>query len=1343
MEPYSARLVITRPEAKPEADSETSPSTAADTPFEARWVESDGQMSKPFALEPPLSRDDATDLRWYLERYHEFIGAGTRVRAGKVEAKIDGWGRALFDAAFGTVEGTNVYRNLLDAEKRGRPVLLTLGTAEPDVLVQPWELMRDTKGPLAFRGVSIRRQLEGAKPLEMMELRLPLRLLLIVSRPGDAGFIDPRTSVRPLLDGLDRLPKGSVEVEFCEPPTLDELEERISQARRKKQPFHIVHFDGHGTYMPRVGVGALCFEDDDRKNDLVTGQRLGDLLSRLEVPLVILEACRTSDLSEQPVFGSVAPALPQSGVGSVVAYSHSIHIEASRLLVQRFYRELADGMSVGQALSETRVLLRAKPHRWLKRGPNPPTVKLQDWFVPQLYQVGPDLSLVTDGLDLEKDTDSEPGAMLSTSWEARMHGFPPEPHYGFQGRAWELLELGRAFEKHNAVVLAGMGGMGKTALSREAAAWWLRIERFDEAVFCSFEHIRNVDRAVQILGQALEGLAFTQRPPEEQQAAAVALFRKRKMLLVWDNFESTLAHYQPKQQGGDSASSVLAFDGDQRAALHTFYRSLTDGQPKGRLLVTCRPEDTGLHRVKQSTLQGLARHDSLYLLTAIADQKGFELERQGYERPEIESLLDTLNDHPLSISLVAPHLAGLTPKEIQTDFAHHLDRFQNLDAEEGRNRSLHASLAFSTSRLSEDAHAVLPYLAWFQGGAFEAQIRAFTELDEEAWARVRAELESTALVRVETMPMFKTPFIHFHPTLPFAARASEVPDVDDAEQRFLAVYLSVSGETDRALRGEAAGAGMILMTHEEANFRSASERAFDRVERQAGWHMANTLQLYLGMAARRQERDTLAAWVRRQMPQNAALDQPTCASIRSHAEGLFAQGKLQEAVDTLQGLATRLENEGLANDADSASQLGLTYGILGQILVQARQPELAIQANWHAIEHFEKAPGEGARGNVAAALGDVANALSILGRYDEALEASEQGLKIDEELAQHRNAAVGHGQYAQILKSKGRYAEADARYQKALDLARQVGDLALQGAFLQHQGTLSRHRGDLSRSADLFEQAIGLFQQANDSGAEMQTYDLLASTEMLRGHLDAAEAWYGRSRELAEKLGDQTQLAVTAANTGILLQKRAEQTEAPSERVTLLRRAVASIEQSLTLHLERKNQVGAAASHFQIGVLHSMLGDLDRAENQLLEGLRISESLKLPAVYKDYNALAKVAEARGDDEAAAMWSAKRDATHAEARVRARGDGGGQVTLSEKAAHAFLGLAQAVHAVRTSEDEMPAEIVEMLAQLAGQSEPLGSAGVFLETFARGGSPTVPAGLPEPLPKILGGLLASLE
>ena len=44
-----------------------------------------------------------------------------------------------------------------------------------------------------------------------------------------------------------------------------------------------------------------------------------------------------------------------------------MHVEAARLLVERFYRELCAGRSVGRALEEARAGLQAHPARWLER----------------------------------------------------------------------------------------------------------------------------------------------------------------------------------------------------------------------------------------------------------------------------------------------------------------------------------------------------------------------------------------------------------------------------------------------------------------------------------------------------------------------------------------------------------------------------------------------------------------------------------------------------------------------------------------------------------------------------------------------------------------------------------------------------------------------------------------------------------------------------------------------------------------------------------------------------------------------------------------------------------------
>jgi hypothetical protein len=827
--PYEVRLLVNR----------------RDDRLEAFWI--DGQPSQPFTLTLPLSDRDRDELRWYLEVYQQYAGPGDRARAAGTEKQIEQWGRRLFDALFDSRDGDVVYRNL-DAARR-RPCLLTLGSTDPDVLGQPWELMRDRqKQLLVFQGITVRRQLVGAVPFADRRLTLPLRVLLIVSRPRDVGFIDPRNSIAPMMDALDVLPEGTVAVDFCDPPTLARLEEMLSAARDRQTPYHLVHFDGHGSYVPEFGVGSLAFEKSDETMDLVPSRKLGDLLA-VEVPLVLLEACRGSDLSDQPVFGSVAPALLQSGVGSVVAFSHSVHVEAARRFVERFYRELAAGRTVGEALGRARQRLYTERGRWLHLGPNAATVDLEDWFIPQLYQVGDDPVLF-------EQADGQPAAEREGRDEIKLPGFPPEPPYRFHGRARELLTLERAFRRYPALVLGGGGGMGKTALAREAAHWWRRTGRFDHAVFCSFEQKAGAEQVVQLLGRALEGDAFSARSAEEQWQAAVRLFRKRRVLLVWDNFESTL----PVYQHGEQTDSPLVFSEQSRAQLRKLYGELTAGNlPKlgGRLLVTCRPEETLLPGIKKVALGGLARPDSLHLLAAILDREGIAT-----DRADVDELLKMLGDHPLSISLVAPHFRTLTPKKIREEFGSLLERFKDETAAEGRNRSLLASLEFSKRHLSPEAQRLLPYLAWFEGGVFERSLLKFMGMTAEAWGPIRSELVATALVAVEELEQFSTPYLRFHPTLPHAARRDEVPTAVEAEQRFVAVYLDVRRMVERALRGRQPAAGMALLAREEANCRSAIARAFRCDARHQGWEMADTLGKYLEMAGRLRERDALVAWVR-------------------------------------------------------------------------------------------------------------------------------------------------------------------------------------------------------------------------------------------------------------------------------------------------------------------------------------------------------------------------------------------------------------------------------------------------------------------------------------------------
>src|SRR5262249_25088258 len=144
---------------------------------------------------------------------------------------------------------------------------------------------------------------------------------------------------------------------------------------------------------------------------------------------------------------------------------------------------------------------------------------------------------------------------------------------------------------------------------------------------------------------------------------------------------------------------------------------------------------------------------------------------------------------------------------------------------------------------------------------------------------------------------------------------------------------------------------------------------------------------------------------------------------------------------------------------DPTFQLAVTLGTLGQVLNECGTSARAIPILREAADLFaalvEKVGGHpwetllvlpdhvkatSVLGNLAAAMGDRANALLGAGKHDEALAESEKALRIRDKQGDQRNLAAGHGRPASILRAAGRHDEADARYDLALTAARQAGD---------------------------------------------------------------------------------------------------------------------------------------------------------------------------------------------------------------------------------------------------------------------------------------------------------------
>lgn len=390
-------------------------------------------------------------LRWYIEEYPERPIDPAPAIAGEVEEELEQLGEALFDALLGQPASEPVRERVSGAMDRLR-VEIVADTLAADAL--PWELLRDptTGTDLALTARSFTRTTTAAMGGPAAHRKdEAIRILLVIARPEGRLDVPFRSIAEPLLRELTAA-RASAEVDVLRPPTFEQLQKVLRDARSASRPYDLVHFDGHGLFDPDHGGGALVFESGDETAELVTGERLGKELVAGAVPLLVLNACRSAASHQGLSYGSVARGALESGLAAVVAMRFNVYVATAAVFVGGLYRVLGEGRDLQEAVANARRLLTQRTdHHGL------PAVR--DWCVPTVYQTAP-VRLAARGS----------GFMRATIERA----LPPEPRHGFVGRDEVFVEVEAALVRSPTVVLRALPGQGKTTLATEFARWYVR-----------------------------------------------------------------------------------------------------------------------------------------------------------------------------------------------------------------------------------------------------------------------------------------------------------------------------------------------------------------------------------------------------------------------------------------------------------------------------------------------------------------------------------------------------------------------------------------------------------------------------------------------------------------------------------------------------------------------------------------------------------------------------------------------------------------------------------------------------------------------------------------------------
>jgi tetratricopeptide (TPR) repeat protein len=1096
-----------------------------------------------------LTDQDREDIRWYLEDFLQYPHDPAPNIAARIEEHMDEIGTELFKSLFQSSDDARDLWATLRTHLNETRVEIVTTVAEATSI--PWELLRDPKTdvPLALRARSfVHAHPQAAQVPQIPEAEAgPIHILLVICRPGGRDDVPFRSVASRLVKGLSEDARALFQLDVLRPPTFEQLGRVLRHAKSNGQPYHIVHFDGHGGYVdatrsgnllisaPRSGShGYILFENPvlGVNTQLVDGHAIGSLLAETDVPVLVLNACRSAytnpptfpvvaeSKSDDPhsqvrAFGSLAQEVMDAGATGVVAMRYTVYVATAAQFVADLYASLTQGHTLGEAVTLCRKQLADAPLRDIDYELR----RLQDWSVPVVYEAA-SISLfpAPDTSDVLTITLNEnQGTPSRDNLDPKL---PKIPDAGFFGRDETILALDRAFDAQKIVLLHAYAGSGKTATIGEFARWYALTGGVPGPVlFTSFEQYqplaRVLDRIGDHFGSELErtGIHWLALDDCERRNVALQVLKQKPVLWIWDSVEPV---------AGFPSGTESAWNKEEQQELVDFLRDCKETKAKF-LLTSRRDERRWLSDLPaRITIPPMPMWERVQFARAIAEKHGRRLTKIGDWRP----LLEFTQGNPLTITVVVGQALrdGLDAREQIGAFVERLRAGEAAfddELSEGRSRSLGASLSYGFEHaFSEGERRQLALLHLFQGFVNVGVLRLMGD-SEADWClpEVRGLTSESGIVLLD--------------------RADEIGLLTAIGGGYYAIHPALPwffGNLFNQYYTSAAGGGEDLR----------AARAFVEA---MGW------------------------WGNYYLDQYGAGDRDVIAALTAEEANLLHARKLARmygwwhaVIGAMQGLRTlyshtgrraewaRLVDEIVPDFADSDTDGPLPGRGAAWSLVTKYHVRLAREARqWAEAEHLQR-PCVGWDRKQAAA----------------ALAASPKALDDAQRKAIY-NLAESLNELGEIQRELGQ-SECVAAYEESLMLSKRIGDCTIVATCAFNLGTAYN---DISTLRDL----------------------------------DQAERWYQRSLELHEER-DLLGRAHCLGQLGLVVYERFKEARAakkPGEE--LLQHINAALQYyQQALGMFPPNAVGdLAVTHNQLGIIYQNAGNLDRALSHYRESIRYEE----------------------------------------------------------------------------------------------------------------------------------------
>jgi tetratricopeptide (TPR) repeat protein len=1113
--------------------------------------------SSPLAC--PFDDDTLEDLRWYLEDYLRAPFGVYGERGPEVENRLGQWGTALFSAVFGTSEARDAY---LRMRNRGRRVELVFRSSSHRLLGLPWELIQDParQRPLALELANIGRSLPAnglAEPMPVQAGRM--RVLMVIARPAGTGDVGYRMIARPLMERLQAV-QGQVDLVVLRPPTLNALQGELESAARAGVPFQVVHFDGHGMLLSRGKAsqralhhgdsdGVLVFERPGGGPDHVPASRLAEVLRTGQVAVAVLNACQSGAVGGD-LGAAVATRLLQEGIASVVAMAYAVYAVAAAEFMTAFYDRLFAGDAVGAAVAAGRQRLFERRLRPSPKGEMP----LADWLVPVHY-LRSDVSFpqITTGstanLDEVLDQLRQPALSSTGSGDLDTVG-------SFTGRDELFYQLEAAAWRKRVMVIVGPAGTGKTELAKAFGRWWGDTGGADspESVFwlscepgmASF----GLDRVITQIGLRVIGSEFAYLESAEQRAIVERLLATRRMLLIWDNFETVRSMPDP-------TGVIRPVDGAGCAELQDFLTRLA-GAGHSTVIITSRTPEDWLGDICRIPVGGLASHEA----AEYAEELLLPYPAAGPRRATrvFGELMEWLGGHPLSMRLVLPHLSTTGPEEL-------LDGLRGLDSslgytdlEEGLISSLAASITYSFIHLGDVTRRLLAALCLLQGVADADVLMHFSQAplvperfrgaSRHDWQAALADAARTGL-----LTPIDTATYQIHPALPaFLAsqwrreESTRYPEMrDDATRALLVAHVGLGQRLSRQIESGDAALAYEVLDLQRRTLSSLLEYALAHGLWEEAQAIAQPLTHFWETRGMDRESD---AWAERaRIATESAGDKPPALGSPAGSLWLFAiggragrqlrAGRLDEAERAYRQILVMLQAQ--VPSQEQEEDLAIAFHQLGRVAQE--RGNLDDAEDWY-LKSLAAEQDSGNQLGISASFHQLGRLCQEQGRLGDAENWYLKSLAIEEELDNKPGMAASYGQLGVLAEDRERLDDAEDWYLKSLAIEGDLGDERGMARVFHQLGMVAQKRGRLDDAENWYLKSLAIEEELDNKPGMAASYGQLGVLAEDRGRLDDAEDWYLKSLAIDVELGNTTGMAVSYGHLGLLADGRGQHPEA-------------------------------------------------------------------------------------------------------------------------------------------------------------------------------------------------------